>query len=84
MKNSILIFLFSIFFIFGCSNKNEIKKIELIKKIDSKEKEASNRMELTNFYEIEGFFEDDLDYALDVFKKVCAHDLKQYLQVPDV
>ena len=28
-------------------------------------------MEAVTFYEIEGFFEDNLDYALDVFKKDC-------------
>ncbi|MDZ7817676.1 MAG: murein transglycosylase A [Aliarcobacter sp.] len=83
MKNSILIFLFSIFFIFGCSNKNEIKKIEVVEKIDSKEKEPSNRMELVNFYEIEGFFEDDLNYALNVFKKDCKRS-KRYDLFKDI
>jgi uncharacterized lipoprotein NlpE involved in copper resistance len=37
MKNSILILLFSIFFIFGCSNKNEVKKTEVLAKIDFEE-----------------------------------------------
>ena len=83
MKNSILIFLFSVFFIVGCSNKNEIKKIEVIEKFDLEEKEVSNRLEPTNFYAIEGFFEDDLDYALDVFKKDCKRS-KRYDLFKDI
>ena len=83
MKNSILIFLFSVFFIIGCSNKNEIKKIEVIEKFDLEEKEVSNRLEPTNFYAIEGFFEDDLDYALDVFKKDCKRS-KRYDLFKDI
>jgi membrane-bound lytic murein transglycosylase A len=83
MKNSILILLFSTFLFLGCSNKNEIKKIELIEKGDLEKKEASNRMELTNFYDIEGFFEDDLNYALDVFKKDCKRS-KRYVLFKDI
>jgi membrane-bound lytic murein transglycosylase A len=83
MKNSILILLFSIFFIFGCSNKNEVKKTEVLAKIDFEEIESSNRLDLSNFYEIEGFFEDDLDYALDVFKKDCNRS-KRYDLFKDI
>ena len=77
MKNSILIFLFSILFIVGCSSKNEIKKFDI------EEKEDSNRLEQTNYYAIEGFFEDDLNYALDVFKKDCKRS-KRYDLFKDI
>lgn len=83
IKNSILIFIFTVLFFIGCSNKNEIKKIEPIEKIELTEKKPSNRMELTNFYEIEGFFEDDLDHALDVFKKDCKRS-KRYDLFKDI
>jgi membrane-bound lytic murein transglycosylase A len=86
MKNSILIFLFTIFFIIGCSDKNEIEKIEKIdapENVYSEEKNPINSTELSNFYEIEGFFEDDLDYALNVFKKDCKRS-KRYDLFKDI
>ena len=73
MKKSILIFLFFILFISGCSSKKEIiEKKEVVEKIDIEKKEPSNRMEAVSFYEIDGFFEDDLDYAI----KKCMKCLK--------
>jgi membrane-bound lytic murein transglycosylase A len=86
MKNSILIFLFTIFFIIGCSDKNETEKIEKIdapENVYSEEKNPINSTELSNFYEIEGFFEDDLDYALNVFKKDCKRS-KRYDLFKDI
>ena len=84
MKNSILIFLFFIFFISGCSSKKQnIEKKEILKEVYIEKKETSNRMQLTNFYDIEGFFEDDLDYALDVFKKDCKRS-KRYDLFKDI
>ena len=68
---------------FGCSNKNDVKKTEVLVKIDFEEIESSNRLDLSNFYEIEGFFEDDLDYALDVFKKDCKRS-KRYDLFKDI
>ncbi|MBP9490527.1 MAG: murein transglycosylase A [Aliarcobacter sp.] len=79
MKNLILISLFFILFISGCSSKKEIieKKEVVEQQINIEKKEPSNRMEAVTFYEIEGFFEDDLDYALSVFKKDCKRS-KRY------
>ena len=80
MKNLILIFLFSILSIFsilGCSNKTEaIKKKEILEEVPIKEIETPNGMKAVTFNEIEGFFEDDLDHALDVFKKDCDKSKK--------
>ena len=83
MKNLILISLFCLFFISGCANKDELKKIEITEKNDIEKKETSNRMELADFYDIEGFFEDNLDYALDVFKKDCKRS-KRYDLFKDI
>ena len=72
IKNLIVISFFFLLFISGCSNKKEIiEKKEVVEEINIEKKESSNRMEAVTFYEIEGFFEDNLDYALDVFKKDC-------------
>ncbi|MGE3592576.1 MAG: peptidoglycan N-acetylmuramoylhydrolase, partial [Arcobacter sp.] len=71
MKN-ILFILFVLFFVTACSSKKElIEKSEIKKETAIEEKEQINRMELVSFPQIEGFFEDDLDYALEVFKKDC-------------
>ncbi|MFA9238520.1 MAG: murein transglycosylase A [Candidatus Paceibacteria bacterium] len=72
IKNLIVISFFFLLFISGCSIKKEIiEKKEVVEEINIEKKESSNRMEAVTFYEIEGFFEDNLDYALDVFKKDC-------------
>ena len=77
MKN-ILFILFVLFFVTACSSKKElIEKSEIKKETAIEEKEQINRMELVSFPQIEGFFEDDLDYALEVFKKDCKRS-KRY------
>ena len=87
MKNLILIFSFSIFLIFsilGCSNKTEpIEKKAILEEVIIEEIETPNGMKAVTFNEIEGFFEDDLDYALDVFKKDCKRS-KRYDLFKDI
>ena len=74
MKN--LIFLSSlIFLITACSKKDEnisIEKKYSQNSLESKyEKEILNKMEKVPFSQIKGFFDDDLNHALEVFKKDC-------------
>lgn len=62
MKNLFFLVLLTTIFFTACSTKQQIpKKVE-----DEKSKMVS-----TSFNDIEGFFEDDLDHALNVFKKDC-------------
>jgi membrane-bound lytic murein transglycosylase A len=84
MKKTTLLALFSILFISGCSSKKQtIEKKEIFEQINIEEKESLNRMEPVPFHDIEGFFEDDLDYALDVFKKDCKRS-KRYDLFKDI
>ena len=68
-----------IFFITACSTKKEVVLQKEIKQIE----EPKNKMEKVSFMEIEGFFEDDLNYALEVFKKDCKRS-KRYELFKDV
>lgn len=76
MKKGFVLILASLFFIVGCSKKQE--KIEVLPpKIEEKKEEPIvienivNGMQKVGFNQIDGFFEDDLNYALEVFKKDC-------------
>ena len=74
MKN--LIFLSSlIFLITACSKKDENIKTDNKhhqNSLESKyEKEILNKMQIVPFSQIKGFFDDDLNHALEVFKKDC-------------
>jgi len=60
-----------ILFITGCSTKEEV-----VLKKDVPKKTSSNRMEPVSFSQIEGFFQDDLEHALEVFKKDCKKSKK--------
>ena len=64
LKNTLFFIILITLFFTGCSQKEPIKfqKLEGISKANVKEIELSK---------IEGFYEDDLNYALDVFKKDC-------------
>jgi len=82
MRN--LIFIVSIIFLFtACSSKKEPIKEEISKVEVSSEMELTNKTEAVSFMEIEGFFDDDLNYALEVFKKDCKKS-KKYEQFKEV
>ena len=76
MKNIIFLIL-TIFLITSCSKKQEqipqAPAIEKTKEIAENEVEENieNGMKKVSFLEIDGFFEDDLNHALEVFKKDC-------------
>ena len=76
MKNIIFLIL-TIFLITSCSKKQEqipqAPAIEKTKEIAENEVEENieNGMQKVSFLEIDGFFEDDLNHALEVFKKDC-------------
>lgn len=72
MKNFIFIF-FLLILIAGCSSKKEV----IEKKEITPPKEVLNKTEPISFDQIEGFFDDDLNYALDIFKKDCKRS-KRY------
>lgn len=62
MKNLFFLVLLSTIFFTACSTKQQIpKKVE----------EEKAKMVPTSFDDIEGFYDDDLDHALNVFKKDC-------------
>lgn len=76
MKKSFILVLSTMFFILGCSTKKEEVELHPIVVEDKKEEIIINEniidgMQRVSFNQIDGFFEDDLDYALEVFKKDC-------------
>ena len=73
MKKLIFTSLTFVLFITGCSTKEEnieVKEV-VVEKTQTPQKIAQNRMEPVSFSQIEGFFQDDLEHALEVFKKDC-------------
>lgn len=88
MKNLILLIL-AIFLISGCSKKQEqIPQAPVIEKdkevvIEEQNTNLENGMQKVSFLEIDGFFEDDLNHALDVFKKDCKKS-KRYDEFKNV
>lgn len=72
MKNLIVLGLL-IFLMNSCSKKDETLKPEYSSNaLESKyEKEILNGMQQVPFSQIKGFFEDDLNHALEVFRKDC-------------
>ena len=81
MKNLILIIL-AIFLATGCSKKQEqIPQAPLVEKdkevvIEEQNENLENGMQKVSFLEIDGFFDDDLNHALEVFKKDCKKSKK--------
>lgn len=65
MKNLFFLVLFSTLFFTACSTKQQLPQEQ--KTVE----EEKAKMVPANFTDIEGFFEDDLNHALDVFKKDC-------------
>ncbi|QKF72387.1 membrane-bound lytic murein transglycosylase A [Aliarcobacter faecis] len=88
MKNLIFIIL-AIFLISGCSKKQEqIPQSPVIEKdkevvIEDLEHKIENGMKKVSFLEIDGFFDDDLNHALEVFKKDCKKS-KRYDEFKNV
>lgn len=88
MKNLIFIIL-AIFLISGCSKKQEqIPQSPVIEKdkevvIEDLEHKIENGMKKVSFFEIDGFFDDDLNHALEVFKKDCKKS-KRYDEFKNV
>ncbi|QEZ88332.1 membrane-bound lytic murein transglycosylase A [Aliarcobacter cibarius] len=81
MKNLILIIL-AIFLATGCSKKQEqIPQAPIVEKdkevvIEEQNENLENGMQKVSFLEIDGFFDDDLNHALEVFKKDCKKSKK--------
>ena len=81
MKNLILIILV-IFLATGCSKKQEqIPQAPIVEKdkevvIEEQNENLENGMQKVSFLEIDGFFDDDLNHALEVFKKDCKKSKK--------
>ena len=80
MKFLLFISLISLLFFSGCSTKEEIipkeeKAVEVIPTV----KPSTENMKAVSFSEIEGFYKDDLNHALDVFKKDCKASKKNEL-----
>ena len=79
MKLIIYIFITATLFFSGCTMKEEVipkeeKPIEI-----TPVKPSTENMKAVSFGEIEGFFKDDLNHALEVFKKDCKKSKKNEL-----
>lgn len=71
MQKFLILPIFIILFLSSCATKtnDETKALEQLEQ--KKEFAKKQREERISFSQIKGFFEDDLDYALEVFKKDC-------------
>ena len=72
-----IVFLITTLFFTGCSMKEEIAPKE--EKIVTPVKPSTENMKAISFNEIDGFFKDDLNHALEVFKKDCKKSKKNEL-----
>ncbi len=81
MKSLIFISLSILFLFSGCATKEEIIPIEEKVQETPSEKtaESTRRMEAVGFNDLEGFYRDDLDHALNVFRKDCKASRKNEL-----
>ena len=82
MKSLIFISLSTLFLFSGCATKEEYipqeQKIEVIQKQDDI-KTSSKNMQAVSFNDIDGFYRDDLNHALEIFKKDCKKSKKNEL-----
>ncbi len=82
MKSLIFISLSTLFLFSGCATKEEDipqeQKIEVIQKQDDI-KTSSKNMQAVSFNDIDGFYRDDLNHALEIFKKDCKKSKKNEL-----
>ncbi len=71
MKLVIYMFIIATLFFTGCTMKEEVVEVPKEEKIVTPVKPSTENMKAVSFSEIEGFYKDDLNHALDVFKKDC-------------
>lgn len=72
MKLFTYLFVITLFLFTGCTMKEEVIIPKEEKAVEKPiVKPSTENMKAVSFNEIEGFFKDDLNYALEVFKKDC-------------
>ena len=71
MKLVIYIFIITTLFFTGCTMKEEVVVPKEEKIVPPPVKPTTENMKAVSFTEIEGFYKDDLNHALEVFKKDC-------------
>ena len=71
MKLVIYMFIIATLFFTGCTMKEEVVEVPKEEKIVTPVKPSTENMKAVSFSEIDGFYKDDLNHALDVFKKDC-------------
>ena len=72
MKLFTYLFVITLFLFTGCTMKEEVVIPKEEKVVETPiVKPSTENMKAVSFNEIEGFFKDDLNYALEVFKKDC-------------
>ncbi len=74
MRTLLLFSLTALFLFSGCATKEEVipqeEKINVIQQQDDTKTNLKN-MEAVSFNDIDGFYRDDLNHALEIFKKDC-------------
>ena len=73
MKLVIYMFIIVTLFFSGCTMKEEVVEVPKEEKVVTPPpvKPSTGNMKAVSFSEIEGFYKDDLNHALEVFKKDC-------------
>ena len=79
MKLVIYIFIITTLFFTGCTMKEEVVVPKEEKIVPPPVKPTTENMKAVSFTEIEGFYKDDLNHALEVFKKDCKKSKKNEL-----
>ncbi len=83
MKSLLFISLTTLFLFSGCATKEETipveEKVEVVVPQQDSIKTNTKNMEAVTFNDIDGFYRDDLNHALDVFKKDCKRAKKNEL-----
>ena len=81
MKSLIFIISLTIIFLFsGCATKEKVVPQEKIEEpLKDTPRENLKNMQAVSFNEIDGFYNDDLAYALDVFRKDCKKSKRNEL-----
>ena len=79
MKLVIYMFFITTLFFTGCTMKEEVVIPKEEKIVTPPVKPSTENMKAVSFSEIEGFYKDDLNHALDVFRKDCKKSKKNEL-----